>query len=208
MENTARLPLPMSFLEWQVSLLRWSMIEHHGAPHIGAAPLLLVERPGTGPGVSGHSIAIGLVPRAPRLIASTDRLRELYGARRDGDWSQARRNEIQYLHDYYRSAEHFQPRLLTTLLPADVSAVERLESAPRCSLVFRAFELKDRIEDGQMRCMQIECEAQIVRSGPLFKHVYWHHALFHGLADDHVAIAFRHLASYETALGSFDPMSD
>ena len=198
----------MSFLEWQVGLLRWSMVEHHGAPHIGAVPLLLVNRLGMGLAVSGHSIAIGLVPRAPRLIASTDRLRELYRARRDGDSSDARRNEILYLREYYQDTADFQPRLITTLLAADVAAVELLAESPPCSLVFRVFELKDRIEDGQMRCMQIECEAQIVRSGPLFEHVYWHHALFHGTADDHVAIAFRHVASYQTALGAFEAMTD
>ena len=113
---------------WRRCLLRWSMIEHHGAPHIGAAPLLLVSRPDVGPGASGHSIAIGLVPEARRLIASTDRLRELYQARRDGDWSAARRSEIQYLQAYYEDVDHFHPRLLTTLLPAGASAVQMLKA--------------------------------------------------------------------------------
>ena len=56
-------PLPTDFLEWQVALRRWTMLESHGAPHAGVAPLVVVRQPGMAVGVSAHSIICGLLPR-------------------------------------------------------------------------------------------------------------------------------------------------
>jgi hypothetical protein len=200
-------PLPIEFLEWQVELRRWTAETRSGSPHVGVAPLLVVRRSGTMAGVTAHSIICGLLPRPDRLEAKTREFRELYdrglpeGARAIYDLG------LEYLKGYYRSTTDFDSSTVTTLLPEDAPAVTALRADPRCALVFHVFELEDTSEVGRLRCLQLDCTAELHRDGPVYENVLWHNALFHGLVTGHVVIRFRHARTWNTRFGGMEDAS-
>ena len=197
-------PLPPEFLEWQVALRLWTMEQQHGAPHVGVAPLVVVGAPGVGPGASVHSIICGLLPRADALAEKTKEFRELYeggvgeGARAVYD------RGIEYLKRYYAVADGFDRASVTTLLADDSPVVRALRAEPRCALVFYIFDLRERGELGKLRCLQLCCRAEVLADGPVFENVWWHNTLFHGKAEDHVVVHFRHEETWDTRFGRFD----
>ena len=199
-------PLPREFLEWQVALRRHTMEERNGAPHAGVAPLVTVQRPGAGPGFISSSVICGLLPHPDQLARKTEEFRNLYesgiadGARAVYD------RGIQYLLEYYRRADDFDPDSVTTLLPKKAALVDALRAAPRCALVFFVFDLVDRSDVGRFRCLHLDSFAEVLESGPVYDNVWWHNTLFHGAADDHVVIRFRHEASFDTRFGALEPL--
>ena len=199
---------PADFLEWQVALRRWTMVQSHGAPHAGVAPLLVVRQPGMAVGVSAHSIICGILPRAEQLEAKTREFRDLYesgigaGARAVYD------RGIEYLKSYYQGAADFDPAAITTLLPRKLPVVDALRAEGRCSLVFYVFDLTDRSEVGKLRCLHVDANAEVLESGPVYDNVWWHNTLFHGPADEHVVVHFRHRATWDTRFGAFDEVAD
>jgi hypothetical protein len=200
-------PLPREFLEWQVLLRRHTMEVRNGAPHAGVAPLVTVRRPGPGPGFVSSSVICGLLPHPRLLEAKTREFRALYessiaeGARVVYD------RGIRYLLDYYRSADDFDPESITTLLPKKSALVDALRAEPRCGLVFYVFDLSDRSEVGRFRCLHLDAHAEVLESGPVYDNVWWHNTLFHGAADDHVVIHFRHQATFDTRFGALEPVT-
>jgi hypothetical protein len=208
LKSDATRPLPADFLEWQVALRRWTMLETHGAPHAGVAPLLVVRQPGMAVGVSAHSIICGILPHADRLEAKTREFRTLYeegignGARAVYD------RGIAYLENYYQSAADFDPAAITTLLPRKLPVVDALRAESRCALVFYVFDLTDRSEVGKLRCLHVDANAEVLESGPVYDNVWWHNTLFHGPADEHVVVHFRHRATWDTRFGAFDSVVD
>jgi hypothetical protein len=197
-------PLPADFLAWQVALRRRTMFEANGAPHAGVAPLVLARQPGLALGVSAHSVICGLLPRPELLAAKTREFRELYengiaeGSRRVYD------RGIAYLKEYYRSAADFDAHSITTLLPRKLPLVDALRAESRCALCFYVFDLVDRSEEGRLRCLHLDCTAELLEEGPVYDNVWWHNTLFHGPADEHVVVHFRHRASWDTRFGAFD----
>jgi hypothetical protein len=198
-------PLPSSFLRWQVALRRHTMQHRNGAPHAGVAPVLTVFAPGVGHGMSSHSIICGVLPAPELLDVRTREFRELYerhlpeGARAVYDAGLA------HLEGYYTDPSDFDPATITTLLPEDGHVVRALRLRPECSLLFYVFDLHDQSEIGRLRCTQLHCVAEIHADGPVYENVWWHNTLFHGAADGHVVIAFRHLSSHDTGFGALDP---
>lgn len=196
--------LPTEFLEWQVKLRKWTAIERHGAPHAGVAPLLCVQQPGVGPGVSMHAIICGLLPEASHLTARTQEFRALYerhaaaGARAIYDAG------IEYLKGYYESATDFDAQSITALLSEDAPAVRALRASPSCALLFYVFDLDDRSEEGRFRCLQMNCLAELHGSGAVYDNVWWHYALFHGKVDGHVVVQFAHQSTYDTGFGALE----
>jgi len=200
-------PLPPEFLHWQVALRRWTMLQQNGAPHAGVAPLVVVRQPGLALGVSVHSVICGLLARPELLAGKTREFRELYeGAIAQGSRAVYDRG-IAYLKDYYRSADDFDAHSVTTLLPRKLPLVDALRAESRCALVFYVFDLVDRSEEGRLRCLQLDCSAQVLEQGPVYDNVWWHNTLFHGPADEHVVVHFRHRASWDTRFGAFDAVS-
>ncbi len=199
-------PMPREFLEWQVALRRHTMEERNGAPHAGVAPLVTVRRPGGGPGFISSSVICGLLPHPEQLERKTREFRQLYeegiteGARVVYD------RGIHYLLDYYRSADDFDPDSITTLLPKKAALVDALRAEPQCALVFFVFDLADRSEIGRFRCHHLDVFAEVLESGPVYDNVWWHNTLFHGAADDHVVIRFRHQACFDTRFGALEPI--
>jgi hypothetical protein len=197
-------PLPTEFLEWQVKLRKWTAVERHGAPHAGVAPVLCVQQPGVGPGVSMHAIICGLLPEAGDLAARTRQFRELYerhapeGARAIYDAG------IEYLKGYYQSADDFDPRSVTALLAEDSPAVRALRASPACALLFYVFDLDDKSEEGRFRCLQVSGVAELHESGAIYDNVWWHYALFHGKVDGHVVVRFVHQSAYDTGFGALE----
>jgi len=202
--SPATLPLPAGFLDWQVQLRAHTARERNGAPHAGVAPLLLVRRPGLALGAAAHSIICGLLPHPARLAAKTREFQEIYegavalGAREIYD------RGLAYLKDYYRAAEDFDPGSLTTLMGTNRPAVQALRATPDCALLFYVFDLQDRSEIGRFRCLQLDCRAEVLSSGPVFDNVWWHNALFHGKTQESVVLHFHHQASYNTQFGTFE----
>ena len=200
-------PLPAEFLSWQVALRRWTMIESHGSPHAGVAPLLPARQPGLAVGVSAHSIICGLLPAADRLDEKTREFRGLYeehnalGARAVYD------RGIEYLKGYYEDPSAFDPSSLTTLLPRKLPVVDALRAEGRCALVFYVFDLADRSELGRLRCLHVDGRAELLESGPVYENVWWHNTLFHGPADEHVVVHFRHRATWDTRFGALDEVA-
>lgn len=195
--------LPDEFLEWQVLLRHFTMEARNGAPHVGVAPLLLVRRPGVGPGVTAHSIVCGLLPADEQLARKTEEFRSIYeDGRADGARAIHDRG-IAYLRDYYRDAAAFDRTTVTTLLPQDAAATVALRAEPRCALVFHVFDTEDQTEVGRLRCLQVNCRAELHGSGPVYDNVWWHNALFHGMVEDHVVVRFRHQSTYDTQFGGF-----
>lgn len=196
--------LPAEFLEWQVRLRHWTMVERNGAPHVGVAPLLLVRRPGVGPGASAHSIICGLLPAEHLLDAKTDAFRSLYEEGVSGGARAIYDRGIAYLHGYYRDVGDFDPTSVTTLLPGDAAALVALRADPRCALVFHVFDVNDTSDVGRSRCLQLDCRAELHESGAVYDNVWWHNALFHGKVEDNVVVRFRHQASYDTLFGGLE----
>ena len=197
-------PLPAEFLEWQVKLRLWTMLDRHGSPHAGVAPLCCVQQPGLGPGVSMHSIICGLLPRADALPEKTRAFRALYEDNAEGGARAVYDAGIQYLKGYYHAAADFDPTTITSLLHRDAMVVRALRANPSCALVFYVFDLDDRSEEGRFRCLQLNCRAELHESGPLFDNVWWHNAVFHGKLDDQVMVRFVHQSTYDTRFGGLD----
>jgi len=68
------------------------------------------------------------------------------------------------------------------------------------------FDLTERSRIGRMRCTHIDCEAEVLQSGPVYENVWWHNTLFHGPAEDSVVIHFTHRSSWDTAFGQLEPL--
>ena len=198
-------PLPPEFLAWQVTLRlgRWS--EQHGAPHAGVAPLVVVRPPGVALGASVHSIICGLLPRPD--AARREDARSSASSTRPASPRAPRRLR----------PRHRVPEATTTPTPSpstpaqhhDAAApklplVDALRAESRCALVFYVFDLRDRSEVGRFRCLHLDCRAEVLERGPVYDNVWWHNTLFHGPADDHVVVHFRHEASWDTRFGRFD----
>jgi hypothetical protein len=197
-------PLPTEFLEWQVKLRHWTMLNRHGSPHAGVAPLCCVQQPGLGPGVSMHSIICGLLPRADTLEAKSREFRALYEDNAAGGARGIYDAGIEYLKGYYRAAAEFDPTTITSLLHRDAMVVRALRAKASCALLFYVFDLDDRTEEGRFRCLQLNCRAELHEDGPLFDNVWWHNAVFHGKLDDQVMVRFVHQSTYDTRFGDLD----
>ena len=199
--------LPAEFLEWQVKLRHWTAVARHGAPHAGVAPLLCVQQPGVGPGVSLHAIICGLLPEAGHLAERTREFRALYERHAVGGARAVYDAGIEYLKAYYRSPAEFDAQSLTALLPADTPAVRALRASPSCALLFYVFDLDDRTEEGRFRCLQVNGFAELHQAGPIYDNVWWHHALFHGKVDGHVVVRFVHQSTWDTAFGALEAVT-
>ena len=200
-------PLPPEFLAWQVALRRRTMFEANGAPHAGVAPLVVVRQPGLALGVSVHSVICGLLPRPDMLAAKTKEFRGLY---EDGIAEGSRvvyDRGIAYLKDYYTGPDAFDTASVTTLLHKKLPLVDALRAESRCALVFYVFDLVDRSEEGRFRCLHLDCTAEVLEKGDVYDNVWWHNTIFHGPADEHVVVHFRHRASWDTRFGAFDSVS-
>jgi hypothetical protein len=199
-------PLPTEFLEWQVRLRAWTMEHRHGSPHVGVAPLVAVQQPGVGPGITMHSIICGLLPHPEQLAAKTREFRALYEDNVAQGAAAVYDRGIEYLKGYYRAAADFDPTSITTLLSRDALVVTALRVDPRCALLFYVFDLDDRSEEGRFRCLQVNCRAEVYEDGPLFDNVWWHNAVFHGKLDDQAMIRFRHQSTFDTRFGALEPL--
>ena len=200
-------PLPPEFLAWQVKLRRRTMFEQNGAPHAGVAPLVLVRQPGLALGVSAHSVICGLLPRADLLAAKTREFRALYESGISEGSRVVYDRGIAYLREYYADANAFDPASLTTLLHRKLPLVDALRAELRCALVFYVFDLVDRSEEGRLRCLHLDCSAEVLERGEVYDNVWWHNTLFHGPADEHVVVRFCHRASWDTRFGAFESVS-
>jgi len=203
-------PLPKEFLEWQVQLRRWTMRERNGAPHIGVVPVVQVARPEGNNGIVGHSVVCGLLPH-PRLLESKTRaFRETYEAAIDRGARAVYDAGIALLLDYYEASDDFDPESVTTLLPKSSPLAIALRAAPVCSLVFNVFEAgpDSRSSKEPVRCTQIDARAEVLERGAVYDNVWWHNTLFHGMADDHVVIHFRHERSWDTRFGNLVSLVD
>ena len=202
--NASHTSLPPEFLEWQVALRHETAMHHGGAPHVGVAPLVLVPRSGLATGVAAHSIICGLLPHERLLESKTEEFRGLYeghvadGARAVYDAG------LEYLKAYYEKTEDFDPVSITTLLHEDLPLVDALRHAKACALVFYVFNLTSREPTARLRCLHVDCSVSILDEGPVFDNVWYHNTLFHGPADDHVVVHFRHRASWDTRFGGFE----
>ena len=108
---------------------------------------------------------------------------------------------LAYLRTYYARAEEFDASSITTLLASDAPAVDALASQPRCGLVFHVFDVGDGAEEGGIRCLQLNCRAEILHSGLVYDNVWWHNALFHGAVSNHVVVRFHHREALDTRFG-------
>lgn len=195
------IPLPEEFLRWQVDLRRHTMIERNGSPHPGVAPLLSVQWSGRKPAVTTHSIICGLLP-APELLAEkTAEFKQLYEETAPDEKATYARG-IDYLKRYYREPSHFDPTSISSMLAGASPAIRALEAEPSCSLVFYVFDLADQTDIGRFRCLQLDCSAEIHRSGAVFDNVWWHNRLFHGDRADSVVLQFHHQGTFDTGFGS------
>ncbi len=199
-------PLPAEFMEWQVKLRAWTMVQRHGSPHAGVAPLVAVTQPGVGPGVSMHSIICGLLPHPSQLAEKTRQFRALYEDKAERGARGIYDAGIDYLKGYYTTAADFDATAITSLLHRDAIAVRALRADPVCALLFYVFDLDDRTEEGRFRCLQVDCRAELHESGPLFDNVWWHNAVFHGKLDDQVMIRFVHMRTWDTKFGGLEAM--
>ncbi len=196
--------LPMGFLDWQVALRRHTAEKRNGQPHAGVAPLLFVRRPGMAVGASAHSIICGLLPNASLLEQKTHEFRSIYeGGIAEGAQTVYDQG-LEYLKKYYTSSADFDRESITTLLHRDMPLVTALRADPRCALLFYVFDLADQTEIGRLRCLQLDGRAEVLEKGPVFDNVWWHNTLFHGPADDHVVVHFRHERSWDTVFGGFE----
>lgn len=197
-------PMPTEFLEWQVKLRHWTMLNRHGAPHVGVAPVVSVQQPGVGPGMTMHSIICGLLPHPDQVDAKTREFRELYESHADEGARGIYDAGIAYLKRYYQSAADFDAYTITSLLHKDAAVVQALRANPSCALLFYVFDLDNRTEEGRFRCLQLNCHAEVHDGGPLFDNVWWHNAVFHGKLDDQVMLRFLHRSTYDTRFGGLE----
>jgi len=200
-------PLPRPFLEWQVALRRHTMEARAGAPHVGVAPLVTVRRPGLGLGVVTHSVICGLLPRPDQLEAKTALFRSIYEDGIDKGARHVYDRGIEAMLDYYASADDFDDESITTLLPGKGPLVDALRADGRCALVFYVFDLQSRDPIERLRCTHLEAVAEVLDSGPVYDNVWWHNTLFHGPADEHVVIHFRHQGAFDTCFGRLDALT-
>jgi len=199
-------PLPAEFLDWQVALRARTMEADNGTPHVGVAPIVSVVAPGS-PGWTSHSIICGLLPAAEQLERKTADFRALYEGAASLGAREVYDRGIEYLKDYYRRSEDFDPATITTLLPQDSPVVRALGASPSCSLLFFVFQLGQAPALDRNRCTQLDCVAELHREGPVYDNVWWHNTLFHGPADDHVVVRFRHQRSFDTGFGQLEALS-
>ena len=158
-------------------------------------------------GVSAHSIICGLLPRPDLLAEKTREFRELY---EDGIAEGARAvydRGIEYLKDYYADASGLRPeRSITTLLakklPLVVDAL-RAESALRAGLL-RVRPARTAARSAASAACTSTAAPRCSSTGAVYDNVWWHNTLFHGPADDHVVVHFRHRATWDTRFGRFD----
>lgn len=205
MSSTAQ-PLPKEFLNWQVALRLHTMKDRNGAPHIGVVPTVVVKRPGAHLGVVQHSIVCGLLPHPRLLEGKTEEFRSLYEDNIDGGARQVYDAGIEYLLDYYTSADDFDPGTVTSLVPEDCALVDALKADPHCSLIFNVFNTDDPDSLGNPRCQQLDCEVEVLQSGPIYDNVWWHNTIFHGMADEHVVLRFKHQKSWDTRFGGLQAL--
>ena len=199
-------PFPKEFLDWQVALRHHTMVERNGTPHMGVVPLVTVKRPGVSLGVISHSIVCGLLPNAEQLDAKTREFQTLYDEFSSQGAKTLYDRGLSYLVDYYESAADFDPDSVTTLLPDDSALKQALAAEPTCALVFNVFDPNESNKLGAPRCQQIEAVAELHRDGPVYDNVWWHNTLFHGKADGHVVVRFRHERSWNTCFGGFEAL--
>ncbi|MGH0033463.1 MAG: hypothetical protein ACQGVK_00400 [Myxococcota bacterium] len=199
--NGKSTPMPADLLEWQVRLRDHTMHARNGAPHVGVAPLLSVRAPGSPSGCESYSIICGLLPREDLLEDRTRAFREIYEKHVEEGARTVYDHGVTYLKNYYTDPGEFDPTSITTLLQKDLPVVEALRADPRCALVFYVFDLQARDELERLRTTQLDGEAEVLTEGPVYDNVWWHNTLFHGPADDHVIIHFRHRASLDTRFG-------
>lgn len=193
--------LPKEFLHWQVALRRHTMLARNGAPHIGVVPTVMVRHPGVQLGIVSHSIVSGLLPHPRLLAAKTNDFKTLYEDNSGDGAKKLYDRGIEYLLDYYQSSDDFDSESMTSLLPTDSELAKALRAEPRCSLVFNVFEPSEPAEIGAPRCTQIEAIAEVLTSGSVYQNVWWHNTLFHGPADEHVVLHFKHKRSWDTRFG-------
>ncbi|HEV7670806.1 MAG TPA: hypothetical protein VGS22_19980 [Thermoanaerobaculia bacterium] len=201
LSNWSPQPLSPDFLRWQIRLRAHTMAERGGAPHVGVAPLLTVRRPGFPLSVTTHSIICGVLPHPDTLAAKTEDFRALYQNYVAAGSRELYDRGIKYLKGYYRDEADFDSGSLTTLTSNDSPLFRALSADPRCQLVFYVFNLDDRSEIGRSRCLQLDCQAEVHRKGPVYDNVWWHNAIFHGEVEDAAVIRFRHLRTYDTQFG-------
>lgn len=142
-----------------------------------------------------------------RLAEKTEEFRRLYEETIPAGAKTTYDRGIEYLRRYYRSADDFDPASLSTLLPDDSPAVLALSAEPRCSLVFYVFALDDRTEIGRFRCLQLDCAAEVLTAGPVYDNVWWHNTLFHGKAEHHAIVHFRHRRTLDTRFGGMEEVA-
>jgi len=204
--KTVAKPLPKEFLSWQIALRHHTMVARGGAPHMGVVPVVCVKRPGAHLGVVMHNVVCGLLPHPRLLDVKTREFRDLYesniakGARAVYDAG------IRYLLDYYTSSDAFDDGSITSLLPEEGPLVDALRADPRCSLVFSVFDAGAPDRLGAPRCNQIDCHVDVLDSGPVYENVWWHNTLFHGKADGHVVLHFKHERSFDTRFGGLSAL--
>ncbi len=198
--------MPREVIDWQVDLRMHTMEERAGAPHAGVCPLVTV-RHGRGPAdFTSYSIVCGLLPHRDVLEEKTKEFRQLYeehqglGARALYDAG------LEYLKGYYTDASKFDAASITTLLPEDAPVVDALKKTPECGLVFYVPDLTEQRDVLKFRCLHMEAFAHVLDSGAVYDNVWWHNTLFHGMAEDHVVIHFRHRATWDTRFGRLEAM--
>jgi hypothetical protein len=182
------------------------MHERNGAPHIGVVPVVCVKRPGAHLGVVLHNIVCGLLPAERLLDAKTREFRDLYESQIHNGSKAVYDVGIQYLLDYYTSTDAFDAGSITSMVPSDGPLVDALRAEPRCSLVFNVFDASTPDRLGNPRCNQIDCFVEVLESGPVYDNVWWHNTLFHGKADGHVVLHFKHERSFDTRFGGFSAL--
>jgi hypothetical protein len=198
---------PADLLAWQVRVRAHTMQARSGTPHPGVAPLVIVRRPESLAGMTAHSVICGLLPRAELIESRTKELRALYESAIPEGARVLYERGVAYLKGRYEDPRDFDPASLTTLLPRLSPLLTALRAEPRCALVFHVFDLLDRSEIGRLRCWQVDARAELVDAGPVYEHVWWHNALFHGAADDHAVVHFRCETLYDTCFGGLEPIA-
>ncbi len=199
--------LPKEFLNWQVNLRNHTMVARNGAPHIGVVPTVMTKHPGMQLGTACHSIVCGLLPHPRLLEGKTKEFKDLYEKHSSAGARKLYDQGIEYLLDYYESSDDFDPGSITSLLPDAAELVKALRAEPKCSLIFNVFEPNEPNEIGGPRCTQIEAVVDVLTSGPVYDNVWWHNTIFHGPADEHVVLHFKHQRSWDTRFGGLQALS-
>lgn len=207
LSNWSPKPLSPDFLRWQIRLRAHTMAERGGAPHAGVAPLLTVRRPGFPLSVTTHSIICGLLPHPDLLAEKTEDFRRLFSNHVAAGARDLYDRGIDYLKGYYREETAFDTGSVTTLVSGNSPLLEPLSADRRCQLLFYVFDLDDRTEIGRSRCLQLDCQAEVHRKGPIFDNVWWHNAIFHGEVEGAAVIRFRHLRTHDTQFGQLQEMA-